>query len=223
MTTGDTLCDEKKPIVLESMDFPEPVISLAIEPKTKADQEKLGVGLQKLMQEDPTFRVKTDEQTGQVIIAGMGELHLEIIVDRLMREFSVEASVGKPQVAYKETLTRPAEGEMQLRQADRRPRPVRPTSKIRLYPGEPGTGYVFENEITRRLDPARVHQAGGRGDQGSAHARRAGGLPDRRRADRAVRRQAPRSRLVGNGVQDRRVDGVPGRGQEGASPCCSSR
>jgi elongation factor G len=112
VTTGDTLCDEKKPIVLESMDFPEPVISLAIEPKTKGDQEKLGVGLQKLMQEDPTFRVKTDEQTGQVVIAGMGELHLEIIVDRLKREFSVEASVGKPQVAYKETLTRPADGEM---------------------------------------------------------------------------------------------------------------
>ena len=108
VSTGDTLCDEKKPIVLESMDFPKPVISLAIEPKTKADQEKLGVGLQKLMAEDPTFRVQTDQQTGQVIIAGMGELHLDIIVDRLRREFNVEASVGKPQVAYKETLTRPA-------------------------------------------------------------------------------------------------------------------
>src|SRR5262245_3669506 len=107
VSTGDTLCDEKNPIVLESMDFPTPVISLAIEPKTKADQEKLGVGLQKLMAEDPTFRVQTDQQTGQVIIAGMGELHLEIIVDRLKREFNVEASVGKPQVAYKETLTRP--------------------------------------------------------------------------------------------------------------------
>src|SRR6187455_1922749 len=103
VSTGDTLCDEKKAIVLESMDFPEPVISLAIEPKTKSDQEKLGVGLSKLMAEDPTFRVKTDEQTGQVVIAGMGELQLE---------FSVDASVGKPQVAYKETLTRPADGEM---------------------------------------------------------------------------------------------------------------
>src|SRR5205823_3312676 len=112
VSTGDTLCDEKKPIVLESMDFPEPVISLAIEPKTKSDQEKLGVGLQKLMAEDPTFRVNTDIQTGQVIIRGMGELHLEIIVDRLKREFGVEATVGKPQVAYKETLTRPADGEM---------------------------------------------------------------------------------------------------------------
>ena len=126
VSTGDTLCDEKKPIVLESMDFPEPVISLAIEPKTKGDQEKLGVGLAKLMAEDPTFRVKTDEQTGQVVIAGMGELHLEIIVDRLKREFNVEASVGKPQVAYKETLTRAVRRRDEVRQADRRPRPVRP-------------------------------------------------------------------------------------------------
>src|SRR4029079_7683987 len=112
VSTGDTLCDENHPIVLEAMDFPKPVISLAIEPKTKSDQEKLGVGLQKLRAEDPTFHVQTDLQTGQVIIAGMGELHLEIIVDRLKREFSVEATVGKPQVAYKETLTRPSEGEM---------------------------------------------------------------------------------------------------------------
>src|SRR5581483_11730097 len=111
VSTGDTICDERHPVVLEAMDFPEPVITLAIEPKTKADQEKLGLGLGKLMAEDPTFRVKTDEQTGQVVIAGMGELHLEIIVDRLKREFNVEASVGRPQVAYKETLTKPAEGE----------------------------------------------------------------------------------------------------------------
>jgi len=146
VSTGDTLCDEKKPVVLESMDFPEPVISLAIEPKTKGDQEKLGLGLAKLMAEDPTFRVKTDEQTGQVVIAGMGELHLEIIVDRLKREFNVEASVGKPQVAYKETLTRPADGEGRY---------IRQTgghgqyghAKIHLYPAEPGTGYLFENEI----------------------------------------------------------------------------
>src|SRR4029450_4335705 len=107
VSTGDTICDEKKPIVLESMDVPEPVISLAIEPKTKADQEKLGQGLGKLMAEDPTFRVKTDQATGEVVIAGMGELHLEIIVDRLKREFNVEASVGGPRVAYKESLTRP--------------------------------------------------------------------------------------------------------------------
>jgi len=147
VTTGDTLCDEKKSIVLESMDFPEPVISLAIEPKTKADQEKLGQGMQKLMTEDPTFRVTTDEQTGQVVIRGMGELHLEIIVDRLNREFNVDASVGKPQVAYKETLTRPADGEMKYaKQTGGRGQYGH--VKIHLYPGEPGTGYAFENRIT---------------------------------------------------------------------------
>jgi elongation factor G len=146
VSTGDTLCDEKHPIVLESMDFPEPVISLAIEPKTKVDQEKLGTGLQKLMAEDPTFRVNTDIQTGQTIIRGMGELHLEIIVDRLKREFNVEASVGKPQVAYKETLTRPADGEMKYaKQTGGRGQYGH--AKIHVYPGEPGTGYVFENEI----------------------------------------------------------------------------
>jgi elongation factor G len=145
VSTGDTLCDEKHPIVLESMDFPEPVISLAIEPKTKVDQEKLGHGLQKLMAEDPTFRVNTDIQTGQVIIRGMGELHLEIIVDRLKREFNVEATVGKPQVAYKETLTRPADGEMKYaKQTGGRGQYGH--VKIHLFPGEPGSGYIFENE-----------------------------------------------------------------------------
>jgi elongation factor G len=145
-TTGDTLCDEKKPIILERMVFPEPVISLAIEPKTKADQEKLGQGMAKLMAEDPTFRVSTDEQTGQVVIAGMGELHLEIIVDRLKREFGVEASVGKPQVAYKETLTVAAEGHGRfIRQTGGRGQFGE--AKIRLIPLEPGTGYQFENDI----------------------------------------------------------------------------
>ena len=144
--TGDTLCDEKHPIVLESMDFPEPVISLAIEPKTKSDQEKLGQGLSKLMAEDPTFRVNTDQQTGQTIIRGMGELHLEIIVDRLKREFSVEAMVGKPQVAYKETLTRPADGEMKYaKQTGGRGQYGH--AKIHVYPGEPGTGYIFDNQV----------------------------------------------------------------------------
>jgi elongation factor G len=152
VSTGDTLCDEKKPIVLESMDFPEPVISLAIEPKTKSDQEKLGVGLSKLMGEDPTFRVKTDQQTGQVVISGMGELHLEIIVDRLKREFNVEASVGKPQVAYKETLTRPADGEMKYaKQTGGRGQYGH--VKIHLYPGAPGSGYIFENEIVGAAIP----------------------------------------------------------------------
>ncbi|HVW04697.1 MAG TPA: elongation factor G [Vicinamibacterales bacterium] len=146
VSTGDTVCDEKSPVILEAMDFPEPVISLAIEPKTKSDQEKLGLGLAKLMAEDPTFRVKTDVDTGQVVIAGMGELHLEIIVDRLKREFSVEASVGAPQVAYKETITRAAEGEGRyVKQTGGRGQYGH--AKIRIAPRKPGEGYLFENNI----------------------------------------------------------------------------
>jgi elongation factor G len=146
VSTGDTLCDEKNAVVLESMDFPEPVISLAIEPKSKGDQEKLGIGLSKLMGEDPTFRVKTDQATGEVVIAGMGELHLEIIVDRLKREFNVEASVGRPQVAYKETITRAAEGEGRyIKQTGGRGQYGH--AKIRLIPRKPGEGYLFDNKI----------------------------------------------------------------------------
>jgi elongation factor G len=146
VTTGDTICDEKKPVLLEAMDFPAPVISLAIEPKTKADQEKLGQGLGKLMAEDPTFRVKSDAETGQTVISGMGELHLEIIVDRLKREFNVEASVGKPQVAYKETLTRPAEGEGRyIKQTGGRGQYGH--AKIRLTPRQAGEGFEFVNGV----------------------------------------------------------------------------
>jgi elongation factor G len=146
VSTGDTICDDKKPVILEAMDFPEPVISLAIEPKTKADQEKLGMGLGKLMAEDPTFRVQTDQDTGQVVIAGMGELHLEIIVDRLKREFNVEASVGKPQVAYKETITKGAEGEGRyVKQTGGRGQYGH--ARIRLMPRKPGEGYLFDNAI----------------------------------------------------------------------------
>ena len=146
VSTGDTVCDEKSPVILEAMDFPEPVISLAIEPKTKSDQEKLGMGLAKLMAEDPTFRVKTDHETGQVVIAGMGELHLEIIVDRLKREFGVEATVGAPQVAYKETVTRPSEGEGRyIKQTGGRGQYGH--AKIRLIPRKPGEGYLFENNV----------------------------------------------------------------------------
>jgi elongation factor G len=146
VSTGDTVCDEKSPVILEAMDFPEPVISLAIEPRTKSDQEKLGLGLAKLMAEDPTFRVRTDTETGQVVIAGMGELHLEIIVDRLKREFSVEASVGAPQVAYKETITRAAEGDGRyVKQTGGRGQYGH--AKIRIAPRRPGEGYLFENNI----------------------------------------------------------------------------
>src|SRR5262245_34323355 len=164
VTTGDTLSDEKKPILLESMEFPEPVISLAIEPKTKADQEKLGQGMAKLMAEDPTFRVNTDEQTGQVVIRGMGELHLEIIVDRLKREFSVEASVGKPQVAYKETLTAPADGDGRfVRQTGGRGQYGH--AKIHLSPLPPGTGYQFENKIVGGSVPKECIKQMGQGNE----------------------------------------------------------
>ncbi len=146
VATGDTICDRAHPVVLEAMDFPEPVISLAIEPRTKADQEKLGQGLAKLMSEDPTFRVRTDTDTGQVVIAGMGELHLDIIVDRLQRQFGVAASVGRPQVAYKETLTRPAAGQGRyVRQTGGRGQYGH--AKIRVQPGAPGGGFEFVNEI----------------------------------------------------------------------------
>ena len=151
-TTGDTLCDEGHPIVLESMEFPDPVIQVAIEPKTKAGQEKMAIALQRLAEEDPTFKTYTDQETGQTIIAGMGELHLEIIVDRMMREFKVEAVVGKPQVAYKETITKKVTAEGRF---------VRQTGGhgqyghcvIEMEPQEPGAGYLFENKIVGGVIP----------------------------------------------------------------------
>lgn len=144
--TGDTLCDEKSPIILENMEFPEPVISVAIEPKTKASQDKMALALQKLAEEDPTFRTYTDEETGQTIIAGMGELHLDIIVDRLLREFKVEANIGNPQVSYRESITMPAEGEGKyVRQSGGRGQYGH--AKIQVEPLEPGSGFVFENKI----------------------------------------------------------------------------
>jgi elongation factor G len=146
VTTGDTICDPVKPVVLESISFPAPVISLAVEPKTKSDQEKLGTGLQKLMQEDPTFKVETDRDTGQTKISGMGELHLEILVDRLKSEFGVAAHVGKPQVAYKETIRKPAKGEHKhVKQTGGRGQYGH--AKIDIEPA-PGQGFVFENDIT---------------------------------------------------------------------------
>lgn len=145
-TTGDTLCDENHPVILESIDFPEPVISIAIEPKSKADQEKLGLSLQKLTTEDPSFRVRTDEETGQTIISGMGELHLEIIVDRLLREFNVGANVGKPQVAYKETVRKAVEREGKfIRQTGGRGQYGH--VYLRVEPQPPGKGFEFDNAI----------------------------------------------------------------------------
>ncbi len=151
-TTGDTLCDESKPIILERMEFPDPVISVAIEPKTKADQEKMGVALGKLAAEDPSFRVHTDEETGQTIISGMGELHLEIIVDRLQREFKVEANVGKPQVAYRETIRKPAKAEGKfVRQSGGRGQYGHVW--LEIEPMEPGAGFEFVDKIVGGVVP----------------------------------------------------------------------
>ena len=145
-TTGDTLCDDKHQVVLESMEFPDPVIEIAIEPKTKAGQEKMGQALAKLAEEDPTFKTYTNEETGQTIIAGMGELHLEIIVDRLLREFKVEANVGKPQVSYKETITKPSDVDYKYaKQSGGRGQYGH--VKIRVYPREPGEGFEFVNKV----------------------------------------------------------------------------
>lgn len=165
-TTGDTLCDEKHPIILESMNFPDPVIRVAIEPKTKAGQEKMGIALAKLSEEDPTFRCYTDEETGQTIIAGMGELHLEIIVDRLLREFKVEANVGKPQVAYKETIRSSADvDEKYARQSGGKGQYGH--VKIRVSPNETGKGYEFINSIVGGAIPKEYIPAVDAGIQGA--------------------------------------------------------
>jgi len=176
VTTGDTLCDPDKVIILERMEFPEPVISQAVEPKTKADQEKLGVALQKLAQEDPSFRVHTDEESGQTIISGMGELHLEIIVDRLRREFKVEANVGKPQVAYRETIRKSVEQEGKF---------VRQTGGrgqyghvwLRIEPNEPGAGYEFVNAIVGGVVPKEYIPAVDKGVQEAMQSGVVAGYP----------------------------------------------
>ena len=165
-TTGDTLCDEKNPIILESMEFPEPVIQLAIEPKTKAGQEKMGLALAKLAEEDPTFKTWTDEETGQTIIAGMGELHLDIIVDRLLREFKVEANVGAPQVAYKETIKSSVEVDKKYaRQSGGKGQYGH--VKIRVSPNESGKGYEFKNSIVGGAIPKEYIPAVDKGIQGA--------------------------------------------------------
>ena len=175
-TTGDTLCDEKAPIILESMEFPEPVIRVAIEPKTKAGQEKMGIALMKLAEEDPTFKTYTDEETGQTIIAGMGELHLEIIVDRLLREFKVEANVGAPQVAYKETIKKSVEQDTKYaRQSGGKGQYGH--CRITVEPNEPGKGYEFLNEITGGVIPKEYIPAIDQGIQGAMQSGVLAGYP----------------------------------------------
>ena len=175
-TTGDTLCDEKHPVILESMEFPEPVIRVAIEPKTKAGQEKMGIALMKLAEEDPTFKTYTDEETGQTIIAGMGELHLEIIVDRLLREYKVEANVGAPQVAYKETIKQSVKQDTKYaRQSGGKGQYGHVV--ITVEPNEPGKGYEFLNEITGGVIPKEFIPAVDAGIQGAMQAGVMAGYP----------------------------------------------
>ena len=175
-TTGDTLCDEKHPIILESMNFPEPVIRVAIEPKTKAGQEKMGIALAKLAEEDPTFKCYTDEETGQTIIAGMGELHLEIIVDRLLREFKVEANVGAPQVAYKESIRKKVDHETKYKRQSGGSGQYGHV-KIILEPNETGKGYEFINAVTGGTIPKEYIPAVDQGIQGALHAGVLAGYP----------------------------------------------
>ena len=165
-TTGDTFCDEKHPVILESMEFPEPVIRQAIEPKTRAGQEKMGIALAKLAEEDPTFRTYTDEETGQTIIAGMGELHLEIIVDRLLREFKVEANIGKPQVAYKETIRKKVDHECKYKRQSGGSGQYGHV-KIIIEPNEPGAGYEFVNAVTGGAIPKEFIEPVNQGIQGA--------------------------------------------------------
>ena len=207
VTTGDTLCDRNHPIILERMEFPEPVIHVAIEPKTKSDQEKLGKALKSLSDEDPTFRIRSDEETGQTVISGMGELHLEVLVDRMQREFSVEATVGKPQVAYRETITKEVTNVEYRHIKQSGGSGQFAVVKINMMPN-PGGGYEFEDKISAARS-RRVHQPDQPGSAELARQRRARRLPDGGRQGPARRRSVPRRRLLGNGLQDRRSDGVP--------------
>ena len=218
-TTGDTLSDPDKRIQLESLVFPEPVIHVAVEPKTKADQEKLSKALFSLSEEDPTFRVRSDEETGQTVISGMGELHLEVLVDRMLREFSVDANVGKPQVAYRETVRKKVDKieERYVRQTGGRGQYGHVV--ISLEPLGPGGGYEFVDAIIGGVIPKEYIPAVDAGHPGGHHRRRARGVPDRGRARDAHLRLVPRRGQLRDGVQDRRVhgceEGGPG-GQPGA-------
>ena len=213
-STGDTLCDPNAPIELETIEFPEPVISVSIEPKTKADQEKMGTALARLGEEDPTFQVRTDEETGQTLISGMGELHLEVIVDRMLREFKVDANVGRPQVAYRETVRERSRRSWAASCA--RPAAAASTAHavINLEPA-PGEGFDFVNKIRGGSIPSEFIPAVEQGIEEALEQRRQGRLPDGGPAGDARRRLVARRRLLGDGVQDRRLDGVPRGGAPG--------
>ena len=214
-TTGDTLCDRQHPVVLERMEFPEPVIHVAIEPKTKVDQDKLGKALYSLSEEDPTFRVRTDDETGQTVISGMGELHLEVLVDRMLREFNVDATVGKPQVAYRETISQAVQSVEY--------RHVKQTGgsgqfavvKISLEPTGSRWRLRVRRQDQRWQGAPRVHPRGRPGHPVGPRRRRPGRVPHGRRAGHAGRRAVPRRRLLGDGVQGGRLDGLQEGGRDG--------
>ena len=209
-TTGDTLSDPNHQVVLESMTFPDPVIEVAIEPKTKSDQEKLSLSIQKLAEEDPTFKVHLDQETGQTVIGGMGELHLDILVDRMKREFKVEANVGKPQVAYKETIKRDGrEGRVHPQEADGWLGTVREGPHLdRAVQRRRRCHLRVREQGHRRPHPARVHPVGGCRRPGRHAVRRAGRLPAGEPEGHLAGRRVPRGGLVGNGIQDRRFPGA---------------
>ena len=212
--TGDTLTDPDHPIILESMTFPEPVIEVKIEPKTKADQDKLAIALQRLAEEDPTFRVHTDPESAETLIAGMGELHLDVLVDRMIREFKVAANIGKPQVSYRETIRRAAEGNGRF---------VRQTGGkgqyghaiIKLEPQEKGAGYEFVDKIVGGTIPREYIKSVDAGIREALETGIYAGFPVVDVKVDPVRRLVPRGRLVGDGVQDRRFDGRQGRLRQG--------
>ncbi len=213
-TTGDTLCAANAPIILERMEFPDPVIEVAVEPKTKADQEKMGVALNRLAREDPSFRVTTDHESGQTIIKGMGELHLEILVDRMKREFKVEANVGAPQVAYREYLAKPVEltythkkqsgGSGQFGEI-----------KVNVIPGERGSGFQFFDEIKGGNVPQGIYSVGREGHARDGRDRIADRLPDHRFRGAPDRRQISRRRFLGARVRNLRPRRDARSGAEG--------
>ena len=221
VTTGETMCDVQKVILLERMEFPEPVISQAVEPKTKVDQEKMGVALNRLAQEDPSFRVHTDEESGQTIISGMGELHLEIIVDRMKREFGVEASVGKPQVAYRETFKKSLESEGKfVKQSGGRGQYGHVWFKLEPQPGK---GNEFVDAIKGGRVPKEFIPAVKKGVDEALAGRRARRLPGGRRQGHAHRRLVPRGGLERERVQDGGDLRLQGRHARRRSRRCSSR
>ena len=214
--TGETLCDERDPVLLESITFAEPVIAVAVEPSSRAEHERLTDSLLKLAQEDPTFRVRYDSETGQTVISGMGELHLEVLVERMRREFGVQANIGKPRVTYREAVTQTVQGRGQIRAPDRRPRPVRP---LHRGAGAPGArhGLRLRGQGQGRRHPARIHLRHRQGRRGGAAQRHCGRLSGSGREGAGDRWHLSRGGLVRDGLQNRRLHGREGGAQAGAS------